>query len=429
MCGRKLFNDVNVHEKLESLLKEEPILHMKQSKVRSIMWQNYWVAAVYAPIMVELKNRLIQVLDHRVLYTIGLRPDQIAARLRLVTGDWILCNDLTQQDRQTDHPMLEKEMAVYRLLGVSEVVLMAYRSLHTNWRYKGDGFRGTCDAMRLTGQPSTAIGNVIVNLIVHLSTVKLNKTKLRMFLCLGDDGAIIFEGKPTIGDLKETTKTHHNMFSKPDLRHGVGIFCRFVVYRHLDGHWGLGPDYVRLRNRYEFTNGVSDLTWPNLHARAMSYMMSLGKIPEVESLNQLRNYGLPLALYYNQSMVVQRTGQFYGMSDLEVLKELGMLLHMLYTMEYHIHEWLVFSKDRRSDYDPEGPVKVDPKRVQYERSEPCDNALEARLIELFMKNDCRWKGQLSWVLYQRDWVLKYSSPREREHLAEIIATGAHKDTA
>lgn len=354
-----LFNDVNVHEKLESLLKEEPILHMKQGKVRSIMWQNYWVAAIYAPIMIELKNRLIEVLDNKIVYSIGLTPEQISARLRITEAEWIFANDLTQQDRQTDHPMIEKEMMIYRLLGVDEHVLSAYATLHRNWRYKGDTMRGMCDAMRLTGQPSTALGNVIVNLIVHMDLVKRNHSSLALFLCLGDDGTILFKSKPDVGNIKKHTMEHHNMFCKPSLRKECEVFCRLIISRNSSGTWQAGPDYVRLRHRFETTNGVSDLSWTNLHARCMSYMMTLGPTDRMEKLNTVRQYNLPLRHWYEEATNLQAVCSYYSMGHLEVLEELNQLQLMLEEMKVTVTTWVALTSGRpKKEAKPEVLVRL-----------------------------------------------------------------------
>lgn len=42
-------------------------------------------------------------------------------------------------------------------------------------------------AQRLTGQATTAIGNVITNLIVHTDFIKYNMSQLKLMLVLGDD--------------------------------------------------------------------------------------------------------------------------------------------------------------------------------------------------------------------------------------------------
>lgn len=42
-----------------------------------------------------------------------------------------------------------------------------------------------------------------------------------------------------------------------------------------------GPDYMRMRYKYEVTNGVSEATPENLKLRRLSYLCSIGRTPEV----------------------------------------------------------------------------------------------------------------------------------------------------
>lgn len=46
--------------------------------------------------------------------------------------------------------------------------------MHSSWRIKGKYVKGSSFAQRLSGQATTAIGNAIVNLIVHTYFYRLN---------------------------------------------------------------------------------------------------------------------------------------------------------------------------------------------------------------------------------------------------------------
>lgn len=63
--------------------------------------------------------------------------------------------------------MIQIEMAIYLLLGVHPVVLELWQTVHRKWRYKSSSLKGFGFAKRLTGQATTALGNVVVNMIVH----------------------------------------------------------------------------------------------------------------------------------------------------------------------------------------------------------------------------------------------------------------------
>lgn len=98
----KPINDVKVHVKLESLLKDETkiIKNWKQQEARIIVWQRYAVSAIFSPIFMKAKARLKELLDENTVYTDGYRPDELSARLRLINNaKGFYENDLTKQDR------------------------------------------------------------------------------------------------------------------------------------------------------------------------------------------------------------------------------------------------------------------------------------------------------------------------------------------
>lgn len=46
----------------------------------------------------------------------------------------------------------------------------------------------------------------------------------------------------------------------------------------------MGPDYIRLKNRFEVTNGAHEANSENMQMRAMSYAMTLGATPEIKQI-------------------------------------------------------------------------------------------------------------------------------------------------
>lgn len=96
----KPISDINIHIKLESLMKDEPIMHWEQSQPRPIMWQRKAVSAIFSHVFRAAKDRLKEILNEKVIYTDGLRPDEISGRLRLCQNvHGFFENDLTKQDR------------------------------------------------------------------------------------------------------------------------------------------------------------------------------------------------------------------------------------------------------------------------------------------------------------------------------------------
>lgn len=68
--------------------------------------------------------------------------------------------------------------------------------------------------MRLTGQATTALGNVIINMLVHWRFYQLNKTRLSFALFLGDDNFSAFNQRPDDKNLRKTIAAYYNMMSK-----------------------------------------------------------------------------------------------------------------------------------------------------------------------------------------------------------------------
>lgn len=76
-------SDIKFFLKLESLVKDEPIITFEQQQARSILAMGYFVAAIFSPMFNIIKQRLKNILKENIVYTDGLRPDQISARTRL----------------------------------------------------------------------------------------------------------------------------------------------------------------------------------------------------------------------------------------------------------------------------------------------------------------------------------------------------------
>lgn len=150
-------------------------------------------------------------------------------------------------------------MVYSNVLGVSAIVLKAWRAVHGQWRFKAPSTTGIGHGMRLTGQATTALGNVIVNMMVHNEFTYTNLGLIQLGLFLGDDMIYLMKHRPSLVNFEENMKCNYNMVTKPELRKGVGLFCRLVVYNGKISA-ECGPDFVRLRNRYEFTNGQHEAT-------------------------------------------------------------------------------------------------------------------------------------------------------------------------
>ena len=339
----KPLNDVNVHLKLESLLKDKHISIMKEQQARIIVWQRKAVCSLFAKLFVRCKDRLKTLLIDHILYVDGLRPDEISAKLRQISDVFgFFENDLTKQDRQTDKPILEVEMLMYLMLGVHPNIISSWRSSHDDWRFKSTNYWGKSTAMRLTGQATTALGNCITNMQVHSKFVIKNKYWLKFALFLGDDMCMGFSHKPNTQHLRQDIACKFNMQSKDSWMTNGATFCSMVVYKTNDNVVELGPDVVRMKFRYEVTNGVHEATKENLLMRKASYLMMLGKTPEVDKLvNDLQLHINPVH-WYNYHTMLQGVADKWDMNIQQVEGYYHNLIYMISKDDIYHHNFRGF---------------------------------------------------------------------------------------
>jgi hypothetical protein len=343
-------NMLKIHLKMESLLKEGqlPITNFRQQQARIIAWQRYAIAAIFSPIFVEAKARMKTLLKSKFVYTDGLTPSEISNRLRLVPGVvGFLENDLKKQDRQSDEPILLVEMLMYKLLGVHPELVDNWFMVHDHWSFKSNNYRGRRHMMRTTGQATTALGNLITNFQVHCEFFRRNFHSLGLVVFLGDDMLALLTSRVSTTSLHSYIKTRFNMFSKDHIRSDFGTFCSFIAYKTGQGNAELGPDVVRLKNRFEVTNGVSDVTIANLEARSMSYLMSLGGLANVKEIINRRGLPIRPLQWYSPEPCFQAVAAKYNMSYDQVIGYLDSLLQMIDSCEFYEHEFLVYSSKYR----------------------------------------------------------------------------------
>ncbi|UXP72574.1 polyprotein [Lonicera maackii endornavirus] len=255
-------NKVNVHVKTESLLKSNPIDNWRKTQGRIIVWQPKELCALMSPAFITIKKRLKEILRDGVLYTDGLTPDMLSSRLRTIQFDYIFEDDLEKQDRQTDQELIDLEFELMLELGLDIKLANLWRLVHNRWRYKGKESWGQLDAMRLTGQATTALGNAITNLCVHSSFVIEHKHAIKLVMILGDDNIMFLNEKPSLVKYKRLMSDRYNMVSKPNIDPNVGTFCSLICYRNSFGSAELGPDLIRLKRRFEVTGGGNQYELP-----------------------------------------------------------------------------------------------------------------------------------------------------------------------
>jgi hypothetical protein len=323
-------NDIKIHNKLESLLKEDPTGIPQEDKVRVIVWQAKGICAIFAPVFAVAKNRMKDVMSEEFIYTDGLNPDQLSSASARVKGDlYFTEDDLTKQDRQTDHDTLDVEMEIYLSLGLDKRLVSIWRTCHDSWKWRASGMTGVLDAMRLTGQATTALGNAIVNMLVHMRTVRRYRSSIELMLILGDDNLLVSKIPISAKQMRASIKDYYNMMSKAVSRKNVGVFCRWIFYMDGNNQMRMGPDYIRLRHRYEYTNGVSEASDELLESRTLSYLTMLGDSVNTRQVLKKMGRNVELPRWHDPAATIAAVSSYYGCTALEVELEISRLLKMM----------------------------------------------------------------------------------------------------
>jgi hypothetical protein len=323
-------NKIKIHNKVESLLKDEWTHLPQQDRARIIAWQTKGLCAIFSPIFKQAKDNLKKILQSKVHYTDGLTPDDVGKILRTVNNcDYCFESDLSKQDRQTDHELIDLEMIVYKHLGVPDKLLDIWRSVHNNWRWRSKHLSGKRDAMRLTGQATTAIGNVITNMLVHWRFYSANKSAIKMVIMLGDDNLSLIDRPLNTNHLRSQIKNYYNMKSSATTNEGFGTFCGMLINRTSDGSYQIGPDCVRMRFRYECTNCEKEVKPELLRARALSYLYLLGGGNQTQAIADKRGLNKELPKWYDVESNLSFLAAKYKMTKSWVFHHKSVLLQYL----------------------------------------------------------------------------------------------------
>lgn len=337
-------NDVNVNLKLESLVKAEPFESWEEGSTRLICWQNYAVAALFSPIFLEIKNRLKNLLDPKIIYTDGMTPKEINHYLNQFTGvKFFMEDDLEKQDRQTDKPVIEIEFKLYKMLGVVDNVLELYKTIHDKYGWTTRYSKGNLSDQRTSGSCTTAIGNVTTNMQVHQKFVKKYKKILSFLAMLGDDNSSGLEEWVNVKDMQKLIEVCYNMVSKASLNKFGATFCHYLMFNNEFGNVCYGPDVVRLERRFELNNKGSVIDDIALHARNMSYCATLGNLPGVRKVIEKWNYPIKVDNWYNVPACRIATMNKYEMNEYEVDNHLHNLTEMMMKMEITKYDFTMYT--------------------------------------------------------------------------------------
>lgn len=110
------------------------------------------------------------------------------------------------------------------------------------------------------------------------------------------------------------------MICKPSYNEDFGTFCQFLIYNNECGGCEMGPDYIRLKNRFEVTNGAHEANSENMQMRSMSYAMTLGDTPEIKQIIKEQQWPIEPFSWYNQSLAIKASATKYNVSIYQVIK-------------------------------------------------------------------------------------------------------------
>lgn len=329
---RNPINSFKVMSKVESTVKMDKISRwFNEVNSRNIMFASYAVSAIFSPLFLKLKSRFKDILKFKYTYVDGMTPEQISAKAGMFRNvEYFVEDDLTKQDKNTIKLIIKTEALVYKFLGLDEKVCDFYLYCHDNWKWYGKGIKGICDAMRLTGQVTTSIGNTITNMIIHTRLILKNKSRVEFAMFLGDDIIIGVNKEINIKGHGTMTKDYFNMISKVKEEKMVGGFLSMIMHT-LNGQPELCPYFERCRHRYSVCNKVfeEEDRDEKIKSRTLSYCYLLGGIKENMKISKDLNINTDVKNWYDVNAAIHANALYTKKSDIEVQESMGNLLLMM----------------------------------------------------------------------------------------------------
>jgi hypothetical protein len=320
-------NAIKAHSKVEQTTRLEKAQRwFTEVHSRSIMASAYCISALYSPVMLEIKKRFKDSLKENVVYTDGFSPMQLSAHAASFEKPaYIIEDDLSKQDAATKHFIIDVEFLMYLDLGLDTGVAEMYKWMHHNWKWKSAGLSGISDAMRLTGQPTTSIGNTVTNLVVHNRFVMRNRKDIILTYLLGDDNLMLCRKELNVKRHGTETKELYNIQSKIKQSKSVGDYLCMLAH-NFEGSVTFCPNFLRLRHRYSVCNYAfaGEERALKLEQRKLSYALMLGNIKESSEWLQ-EKYGVSCD-WYDVNLAIRANCAYHECSEEVVLDNIGRLL-------------------------------------------------------------------------------------------------------
>ncbi|AXB99512.1 polyprotein [Phaseolus vulgaris endornavirus 3] len=326
------FNQFRSHVKLESINKNNPVMDFRQSAPRAIVWLPYFMPAIFSYMFKMASDRFKLLLRNNVHYTSGVDVIDLSKIVNEVdTGFYLFDNDISKMDSQIDEDMVRVEWEVLRLLGIDAEVMEVYKLLKNNWRISNKFLSVRGDWLRHSGEPTTALGNGIINLAIT-SLVLENTCRSNIKLCLfvGDDLIIANEVSEDLQMIKRKGRELANAILKPNQSRTNGPFCSFIIgASETSDRLCVVPNVPRLAYKWEVPNGQHETTEDAVFTRQLSYSCILGSnefSKRVEKLIKDKLGGeLQVPSYYDGSEMIQLNCKYHKLEEMEVVECLNTL--------------------------------------------------------------------------------------------------------
>nr|DBA44350.1 TPA_asm: hypothetical protein [Alphaendornavirus pemphredoni 1] len=324
-------NKFRSHVKLESLNKSSPIMDMRQSAPRAIIWLPYCMPAIFSYIFKAASTRLKEILRPEVRYVVGMNIEELKDFCASfdVGDNYVFDSDISKMDSQVDELSINIEWEILAMLGVPSDMLDSYKKLKKSWRIKNQFLSVTGEYMRHSGEPTTALGNGIINLATTAESVKgIKREDITMMMFVGDDMVMFTKKKIDVSEVKKRGRDRMNMILKPSINPSVGPFCSFLVGKDpITNRCALVPNIIRLNYKWEVPNGQHEITDDAIRTRQMSYACMMGKNKySTEIQNKIDNWTngeLTIPAYYDYWTMITLNSDFFNMVDSDVT---GMLM-------------------------------------------------------------------------------------------------------
>jgi hypothetical protein len=316
--NNKRLNDVKVHLKIESVLKDELKFTEEELHCRVVVWQARYIAAIFSSVFKEVKKRIKKFLLDNVLYSDGCTYNDINNfTSNMNCGKVFICTDLKKQDRQTDLELLEVEMNIFLLFGVAPHVVKLWSMMHYNWRWLARQCVGWRHMFRHTGSVTTALGNLITDLQCNTVTMEMLDGEFNFAILLGDDNTINTDRTVNKRKMVRRIKNEYNIESTVFFHEHVGDFCGMLMYQTEEKNCHYIPDIVKLHMKYQVPNLEHEELEGIIEQRAEAYLNILG-------LSNNENKG-----WCDLEEAIEYGAKFHKLDNNQVRYKLNELLEMI----------------------------------------------------------------------------------------------------